>query len=112
MTDRTRSVSLPSRRHLLRAAAGGALAAGLPACAQPQRTPAVPVASTRQATVLGIANERFFPATGTAELEREFEQALTRLAARKGATSSLDLATSQFSPSPAGARTAPSAPAC
>jgi predicted acylesterase/phospholipase RssA len=96
MTDRTRSVSLPSRRHLLRAAAGTALAAGLPACAQPQRAPAVPDASTRQATVLGIANERFFPASGTGELEREFDQAFMRLAASKGVKSVLDLPTLQL----------------
>ena len=53
----------PSRRGIFRLAAGAALA-GLPGCALPERGTPVPSGHTGQATVLGIANERFFPALG------------------------------------------------
>ena len=91
MTDRTPSRFLPSRRDLLHTAISCALAAGLPACAAPERGPAVPIGRARQATVLGIANERFFPAEDVAALEREYEEAFTRLAAAKGVKSAFDL---------------------
>jgi hypothetical protein len=91
LTDRTPSRFLPSRRSVLRTAASGALAAGLPACAVPERGPPVPIGRARQATVLGIANERFFPAEGSADLEREYEEAFTRVAAAKGVKSLFDL---------------------
>lgn len=43
-----------------RAALFGGAGLGLAACASPARGPAVPFARTRDATVLGIPNERFF----------------------------------------------------
>ncbi|SEP41295.1 Predicted acylesterase/phospholipase RssA, contains patatin domain [Rhodospirillales bacterium URHD0017] len=80
-----------SRRKLLRMAAGGAMAASVPGCASPERGPAVPTGQAQRATVLGIPNERFFPASGAEPLEREFFQAFTRLAAAKGLKSPLEL---------------------
>ena len=52
---------------------GLAAAAGfLPGCDLPRRGAAVPSFDTARATVLGIKNERFFPITDSAGLEREF----------------------------------------
>jgi len=74
----------PSRRRLLGLAAGGSVAAVLPGCASPERRPSVPAGEATHATVLGIANERFFPATGVAPLEAEFNDAVTRLRRTRG----------------------------
>jgi Patatin-like phospholipase len=68
----------PSRRHLLSLAAGGGMAAMLPGCAS-ERGAGVPSGQAAHATVLGIPNERFFPATGIAPLEAEFNAAIARL---------------------------------
>ena len=43
-----------------RAALFGSAGLGLAACATPHRGPAVPIARTRDASVLGLTNERFF----------------------------------------------------
>ena len=43
-----------------RAALFGGAGLGLAACATPTRGPAVPIARTRDARVLGLSNERFF----------------------------------------------------
>jgi hypothetical protein len=43
-----------------RAALFGGAGLGLAACASPPRGPAVPIARTRDARVLGLPNERFF----------------------------------------------------
>ena len=67
------------------------MAAGLPGCALPERGTAVPVGSTREASVLGVANERFFPGMDSRPLEQEFIQAVTRRAAVLGVKSPLDL---------------------
>jgi hypothetical protein len=76
----------PSRRLLLALAAGGALAAGLPACALPTRLAAVPRGRAGAATVLGLPNERFFPteAAGQAGLQREFVAAVERQLVSRG----------------------------
>lgn len=80
-----------SRRSFMRATGGGLAAATLPGCALPERGPAVPVGRTRQASILGVPNERFFPASDVAALERELLQALSRQTTSKGAKSPLDL---------------------
>jgi len=67
-----------ARRHLLGVAAGGSLAALLPGCAVPNRGPAVPTGKAAQATVLGVPNERVFPAVGVQPLEAEFVAAIKR----------------------------------
>lgn len=90
----TRATAIPvqhSRRSLFRLAASGAVSAALPGCAGPERGPPVPIDQTRQATVLGIPNERFFPAFGAQEIEKEYVDAYTRLAAAKGLKSAMDL---------------------
>ncbi len=53
-------------------------ASSLSACAALERGPAVPRGQTGRATVLGIPNERFFPALGTRPLVAEFMAALER----------------------------------
>jgi predicted acylesterase/phospholipase RssA len=77
------SLSL-SRRRLARLATSGGLAALLPACAVPERGPGVPAGQASRATVLGLPNERFFPATGVAPLEAEFAAAVQRLRRTQG----------------------------
>jgi predicted acylesterase/phospholipase RssA len=67
-----------TRRRLLGFAASGGVAVMLPGCAA-ERGPTVPIGGTAQATVLGIPNERFFPLTGIAPLEAEFNSAVVRL---------------------------------
>ena len=81
---------LRSRRRVLRLAAGGVLAT-LPGCALPERGPAVPLGRTGDATVLGIPNERFFPALGIDSLEAEFIAALDRQVRARGVASLADL---------------------
>lgn len=62
---------------MLRIVGGGAsLAVG--ACGPVARGPAVPVAQTTQASVLGLPNERFFLFSDTTALEREMIDALDR----------------------------------
>lgn len=78
------------RRGLLRFCAGAVLA-GLSGCALPDRRPAVPNDRTGQATVLGIANERFFPSLDVEPIEAEFEAAMGRQIAARGLASLGDL---------------------
>jgi len=73
-----------SRRCLVGFAAGGGLAVSLPGCALPDRGLTVPIGQATHATVLGIPNERFFPATGIASLEAEFNAAVERLRRTRG----------------------------
>jgi predicted acylesterase/phospholipase RssA len=68
----------PTRRSLFSLAASGGAAILLPGCA-PDREAGVPSGQAAHATVLGIPNERFFPATGIAPLEAEFNAAVVRL---------------------------------
>jgi|FEC22Drversion2_1045045.scaffolds.fasta_scaffold00999_13 Patatin-like phospholipase len=79
-----------SRRQILRLTAGAALA-GLSGCALPERGPAVPSEQTKQATVLGIANERFLPALGIDPLEAEFIDAMERQRRARGVSSLADM---------------------
>lgn len=72
------------RRSILRFAAAGGFATVLPGCSTPVRGTAVPLGRTTQATVLGIANERFFPFYGTEPLEAEFMAAADRLRRTQG----------------------------
>src|SRR3954469_23352516 len=67
-----------SRRSLFGLAASGSLAALLPGCGTLERGSPVPQTSTMKATVLGLANERFFPMAGTDPLEAEFVGAVQR----------------------------------
>jgi predicted acylesterase/phospholipase RssA len=68
-----------SRRRLIGLAASGGAAIFLPGCTTPERGSTVPIGEATQATVLGIPNERFFPLTGLAPLEAEFNAAVARL---------------------------------
>lgn len=79
-----------SRREILRLAAGAALT-GLSGCALPQRGEPVPIGRTREATALGIANERFFPTLGIDPLEAEFIAAMERQVRARGLKSLADL---------------------
>ncbi len=85
---------MKSRRNLLRLAMGGTMAATLPGCGGETRGDPVPTESTQRATVLGVANERFFPLSGVTSLEAEFMAAATRQMRVRGVTSpaALDLA--------------------
>jgi len=68
-----------TRRRLIGFATSGGVAVFLPGCTTPDRGPTVPMGEATQATVLGIPNERFFPLTGIAPLEAEFNAAVVRL---------------------------------
>jgi predicted acylesterase/phospholipase RssA len=68
--------SLLSRRLLLKASA--ILPIGVGACGPVARGTAVPVAQTTQASVLGLPNERFFPFSNNAALEKEMVAAIDR----------------------------------
>jgi predicted patatin/cPLA2 family phospholipase len=96
MTKSTATHGTPSRRNLLRVAAGGALAASLPACASLDRGPAVPRGRAQEASVLGVPNERFFPVTGTGPLQQEFIEAILRQTTALGVKSPFDLPKLQF----------------
>src|SRR5213082_2936231 len=85
-----------SRRGLMRGAVGAALVAGLPGCALPDRGPPVPLSRTAQASVLGIPNERFFPASGIDPLEAEFIAAIDRQVKLRGVRNFGDLADLQL----------------
>src|SRR3954467_7321939 len=67
-----------SRRHVLGMTAGGSIATLLTGCVLFERGPAVPKSGTLQASVLGLPNERFFPASGSAAIDREFKAAVQR----------------------------------
>ena len=69
---------MTSRRYVLRLAAGGGLAAALPGCGSLERGAPVPTGSAQKASVLGVANERFFPVGGVDALEAEFMAAAER----------------------------------
>ena len=56
----------------------------LAACSLPERGTAVPAGRATEATVLGLANERFFPAHGSAALEAELGLAVDRQVAPSG----------------------------
>jgi len=58
--------------------------ASLTSCSTPVREPAVPRGLHARATVLGLPNERFYPASGAAPLEAEFYATLGRHVARTG----------------------------
>jgi predicted acylesterase/phospholipase RssA len=73
-----------SRRRLVGLAASGGVAALLPSCATPERGQSVPIGQASQATVLGLPNERFFPATGVGPLEEEFVAAVQRMRRTRG----------------------------
>ncbi|UPY34894.1 patatin-like phospholipase family protein [Sediminicoccus sp. KRV36] len=63
---------------LLRRSALAMGLASVSACSLPVRGPAVPRGQTGRATVLGIPNERFFPALGTGPITEEFHSAVAR----------------------------------
>ena len=67
-----------SRRRVLGITAGGGIATLLTGCYSLEREPAVPKSGTLQATVLGLPNERFYPARGTDALEVEYKAAVQR----------------------------------
>src|ERR1051325_4339260 len=67
-----------SRRHILEITAGSGIAILLTGCGSFDRAPAVPKSGTLQASVLGLPNERFFPAHGTDALEAEYRAAVQR----------------------------------
>jgi len=76
-----------SRRLMLSTSASAALTA----CGPIARGPAVPIERTRQATVLGLANERFFNFSETAPLEKEFLEAMERKRQALGLKSVMDV---------------------
>lgn len=86
----------PSRRNVLRLVAGGAAATALSGCDLPDRGPPVPLGSTTKATVLGLKNERFFPASGAGPLESEFMAAMLRQMSARGVRSVADMPKLQF----------------
>lgn len=67
-----------SRRGLFRVMAGGCLAVSLPACSAPERGAPVPTGLSSRASVLGIANERFYPVAQSKALDGEFMAAMER----------------------------------
>ena len=69
-------VKVAPRRLVLNAAI--LLPLGVGACGPVARGPAVPVAQTTQASVLGVPNERFFPFSSNAALESEMVAAIDR----------------------------------
>lgn len=83
------------RRRLLAGAAFATL--GLASgCAAPPRLPAVPRDATGRATVLGIANERFFYLDDAEAIDREFMEAGRRQPRRAGLRPGDRLPTSHF----------------
>src|SRR3954452_1479778 len=70
--------TLYGRRHVLGISAGGGVAALFAGCHSLERGPAVPKSGTLQASVLGLPNERFFPAHGIDALEAEYRAAVQR----------------------------------
>jgi len=82
-----------SRRGMLRLTVGAALTTSLAACASPVRLSAVPRGRAGTTSVLGIANERFYPLlpASNAALEQEFQAAFERLTRGQTAASRADL---------------------
>lgn len=74
----------PTRRRVLGLAAAGGMATLLPGCAAPERGPAVPLGQAARATVLGLPNERFFPAMDGTAIEAEFAAAVRRQRLMRG----------------------------
>ena len=74
------------RRGLLGLTAGIGTTLVLPSCNLPERGMPVPSLGTARAAGLGIANERFFPITDTAGLEKEFLAASERARLVRGLT--------------------------
>ena len=87
---------LASRRRTLRLVAGSGIASMLAACSLPERGTAVPAGRSTEATVLGLANERFFPAHGSASLEAELGLAVDRQVRALGLKSRAELPASQL----------------
>src|SRR5215467_8919433 len=79
--------SVMSRRVVLSASGCAVLAA----CGPVARGPAVPIDNTRRATVLGLANERFFIFSDTAPLEREILDAMERRRQTLGLRNVMDM---------------------
>ena len=67
-----------SRRNLFAVAAAGGVTSLLPGCSTPVRGPAIPTGKATQATVLGVPNERFYPAISIEPLEEEFAETVRR----------------------------------
>ena len=67
-----------SRRCMVKLAAGTGITALLSGCAAPERGPPVPEAYSAAATVLGVANERFFPSLDMKPIQRELFDAVMR----------------------------------
>ncbi len=86
-----RQNGLLRRRALLKLAAGSAAPVYLGGCGPVARGPAVPLAQTGQASVLGLSNERFFPFSGTTPLEKEMIEALDRKRRVLGVKNYVDL---------------------
>jgi predicted acylesterase/phospholipase RssA len=72
------------RRGVLGLSMASGIVTLLPGCAVPIRGTPVPAANSTAATVLGIANERFFPSFSTAPLEQEFILAVGRMRSSQG----------------------------
>lgn len=79
------------RRGFLRVAAGSVVPLHLGGCGPVARGPAVPVAQTTRASVLGVPNERFFPFSDNAALEQEMISALDRTRRQLGLRNFADL---------------------
>jgi len=67
-----------SRRRLFGLGTAGAATSVLAGCMTPERGPAIPLGKAGQASVLGVANERFYPVVNSAPLEAEFIAAVGR----------------------------------
>ena len=67
-----------SRRRMFKLAGSSGIAALLSGCAAPERGVPVPEASAAAATVLGVANERFFPSLNTEPIRDELLAAVMR----------------------------------
>jgi predicted acylesterase/phospholipase RssA len=80
-----------SRRAMLGVVASAAAGAATAACGPVARGPAVPTDYSRRATVLGLANERFFIFSDTAPLEKEFLEAMERKRQTLGLKSVMDV---------------------
>lgn len=76
-----------NRRRTLRYLVGGAMSSALPGCASLERGAPVPAGRAWEATVLGLANERFYPVHDLKPLEAEFIAAVMRQAHVRGARS-------------------------
>lgn len=89
-------MNVRSRRTVLCGAGYGLGFLSLQACSAPRRPSAVPAGRSTEATVLGIPNERFFPAHGVGTLEAEFASAIERQMGSLGLKSADTLPTWQL----------------